>query len=166
MKNIHIYGKYAVENIGGRDVEDCWSRDSTVSTWDIRGCGEVVPQEYTSFDAMEINLTGVMYVVYAVNSDGDSFGHYKDAHFEIVWIFDDLQLAKEAIKHIKEHADWYTRTNGWRYKKTPQDAKFTEEYSVEINIGGEKPLKLDTPWNGMFERLEKIDFITCEIMNN
>lgn len=166
MKNIHIYGKHSVKNIGGRDVSDSWSRDSTVTTWDICGCGEVVPEEYTSFDTMEINLTSTAYIVYAVYSDGDSFSHHKNVQFEIVWAFYDIQLAKDAVKHIKDHADWYESTNTWPYKKASCDTQFTEEYSVEINIGGEKPLKHSIPWGIKFERLEKIDFSTCEIMNN
>lgn len=162
MKKVTIYGRKHTHNTGGYDPEDSWSRDSTETGWSIRGCGEFVPVKYQAFDDIETDLTGDLYALYAVHSSGDSFGHDSGAYFQLIWVFDKLDMAQAAMKTIQDHADWYRDRHGYRPKKT-KDNRFKDEYSVEVDIGKGKPMSVYASWNGFFESLNEIDIYQFRI---
>ena len=158
MKKVTIYGRSYVTNTGGSIPDDEWSRDSSSTDWTISGCGEFVPDRYRAFDDIETDLTGDLYAVYAIHSSGDSFGHDDNAYFTFIWVFDKLDMAQKAVQTIKDHAAWYAKRNGWRPEKVV-DKRFDNDYSVEINIGLDKPLTVCASWNGYFESLSEVDIV-------
>lgn len=162
MKKVTIYGQKHVTNTGGYDPEDSWSRNSSSTDWMVMGCGEFVPNRYCAFDDIETDLTGDLYAVYVIHSGGDSFGHDEAAYFDFVWVFDKLDMAQEAVKIIKDHADWYHKRNEWRSQKV-EDKRFKSDFSVNINIGKTKPLTVCASWNGNFESLNEVDIVQFRI---
>ena len=164
MKTVYFYGKKHVSNLGGWSQNDKWSRDSTSTSWSVVGCGEDVPDDYIRFDSVDTDLTGTVFGVYAIYSTGDSFGNDESANFEAVWIFDSLAMAEAAIDTIKAHAKWYNDLNDrWSQKKVVASANFVDEYTVLLNVGKGDPYRLCVPWNGYFERLEQVDYVTFEL---
>lgn len=85
-------------------VEDRWDRDDTSTTWNF---GDVFLQERkgwsesfeTSFD---VNIKDLIYVVVAVWSTGDSFGHDDGANSEIFGVFKTYEEAEEYENNLKE----------------------------------------------------------------
>ena len=164
MKTVYFYGKKHVSNLGGWSQNDRWSRDSTSTTWSVVGCGEDVPDDYIRFDSVDTDLTGTVFGVYAIYSTGDSFGNDKSANFEAVWVFDSLAMAEAAIDTIKAHAKWHhDLSNRWSQKKVVASANFVDEYTVLLNVGKGDPYRLHVPWNGYFERLEQVDYVTFKL---
>ncbi len=162
MKKVHIYGNKTTHNTGGYDPEDKWSRDSTDTSWGIRGCAEVVPDRYESFDDIDTDLTGTLYAVYTIHSTGDSFGHDESAYFEFVWVYDNVDKAKAAIQLIRDHAEWYRKRHGWRPEKV-EDKRFKDDYSLTIDIGKDKPMTVCASWNGYFESLNEVDLVVFQL---
>ena len=162
MKKVHIYGRKNTHNTGGYDPEDSWSRDSTSTSWSVMGCGENVPDRHQSFDDIETDLTGTLFAVYAIHSSGDSFGHDECAYFEVIWVYDDADKAQAAIQKIKDHAAWYSKRHGWRPEKV-EDDRFKDEYSVEVDIGKDRPLTVCASWNGYFESLDEIEMVMFQL---
>jgi hypothetical protein len=168
MKTVHIYGNRSEENVGGYNPEDEWSRDSSRTHWGIRGVSDVFPARYSSFASLETNHTGTLYALYAIHSTGDSFGHDECSQFDIIWIFNDKEKAYAAKDLIKEHADWYRTKHSYSFgclsgaeRKTLRD-KFKDEYSLQVEVGEDKPLTVHASWNGYFESLDEIDVIEFE----
>lgn len=163
MKKIHVYGTKTKISTGGYDPEDTWSRNSTSTTWSIDGCGEVVPNRFESFDDIETGLRGTLYAVYVIYSSGDSFGHDERAYFELIWVYDNAASAQAAIQTIKAHAEWYQQSNHWRSSKRVNNSQFADAYSVDIDIGQDRPLTVSAGWNGYFENLDELDLVVFQL---
>jgi hypothetical protein len=129
---------------------------------------DVFPDRYSSFASLETNHTGTLYALYAIHSTGDSFGQDDGSQFDIIWIFNDKEKAYVAKLLIKEHADWYRTKHAYSFRhlseadrKALRD-KFKDEYSIEVDVGEDKPLTVHAAWNGCFESLDEIEVIEFE----
>ena len=162
MKKIFIYGTKHTANLGGRDPEDRWTRDSTETSWSVVGASEKVPSAYDPFDDIETGLeSGKGYALYMIHSSGDSFGHDGGAYFEFVWIFESKELVEAARDRIRQHAEWYKDKHGYRPTKN-DPKKFKDDYSIDINIGGAK-MTVSASWNGYFEHLDEVDYVIFDV---
>lgn len=165
MKKISIYGDHYSHSTGGYDPNDEWSRDSSHHHWDIKGAGEHVPKRCETFDSIETNVKGKAFALYTIHSSGDSFGRDENAYFTLHWIFDSYEKAQKAMDKIKEHEHWYHELNSWRPNKKLNKKQFRSEYSVDIDIEGERPLTISASWNGYFESLSEIDIYEFTIVD-
>lgn len=162
MKTVHIYGQKFVTETGGFDPENEWSRNSTVTEWSIEGCSNNIPSQYYSFDSIETELTGKLFAVYTIYSGGDSFGRDESAYFDFIWVFDNLEMAQNAVAIIKDHADWYANKSAWNAPKK-KDKRFDCDFSVDIDIGKNEPLTVCASWIGYDGSLDEVDIIEFEI---
>lgn len=93
---------------------------------------------------------------------GNSFGSHKDS--EILEVeYNCLDKAKEALRRIKEHYEWYEdfRRYEWQRKNVPCPTWWNCKYSYEsekyhlLNLPTEsgKDFQMAAPWCGYFEEL-------------
>lgn len=96
---------------------------------------------------------------------GDSFKSWDESGIlEMEW--KKLSNAKAALKHIKEHYDWYRdQANSWRRLGDEPIAEpewHTSKYESVINLvldnGNE--VSFAAPWCGYFERLHTAEIVS------
>lgn len=94
---------------------------------------------YERFDiGQEVKPGEVVYVLYMIYSDGDSFGRAR-GKIEVLWVFKDASAAFEAKKNVE------------KYKK---------EYSIKIKTEVGTEITLSNPGSGYFERVDSVDIKT------
>ena len=81
------YDSY-VANLGGRDPTDEWSRDSTSTEWTVNGVS-IGDDRYELSLPGEVKAGDTVWLVWAVWSDGDSFGHDAGARIDFVTVHRD-----------------------------------------------------------------------------
>lgn len=118
--------------------DDNWDRDDTSSTWDVSGIHLSTDDKYRSvpnyLDAKEGDL---IWVVYAVYSTGDSFGHDEDGSFEFINVFSNEKDARECAKTLLK----------------------TESKNPSYKLSNGKSVSLGyVPWSGYFETLSYIEY--------
>ena len=130
------------DNLGGYDPEDSWSRDSYAYSWDFRGI--VKGNSYPSTSINDYKPDEKIYVIYAIYSTGDSFGHDPDANCEVIGATHNSELAYKIKEFI--HKDC-----------TNKDT----EYNYDLHdIEG---IKFHTyPWKGYFESLSYVRVEECQ----
>ncbi len=120
------------------DTDDRWDRDDTHTEWDVRGIKVTSELEY--FDVIapfDVNDQSWYWLVYAIYSTGDSFGHDADACMEVVDLFashDKAQACANSIDGSKSSVTW-------------------------IREDGSEGKLSYVPWNGYFESLS---YVRCE----
>ena len=98
---------------------------------------------------------------------GDSF-HTEDAKdvLEIEW--DDLSVAKESLKRIKEHYKWYqSLEHSWEdelpepnwFNVTEKD-ELMRKYLINLPLDNGKEYQFHAPWCGYFETLYGAEIIS------
>lgn len=108
-----------------------------------------------------------MYRIEYTYNTGDSFGSNKET--EVLEIeFPSLELAKKALKDIKDHYEFYRDSRGYHnYRKTPGEVANNLEASklkswyvntypencLKVLIDEEKYYQFQAPWCGYFESL-------------
>lgn len=91
---------------------------------------------------------------------GDSFSHHDEtSDLKLEW--DDLDIAKDNLKRIKEHYAWYEKKNDYRFmngKDNPQiekpdcaDKKY--EFVIHLSTDDGKDCRISAYWCGYFESL-------------
>lgn len=127
--------------------EDPWDRDDTSCDWSFHDVSIVGSN--SSFDLIapfDLKSGDRVWVVLAVYSTGDSFGHDDRACCEYIDVFLDENKALDCVRAIE-------KTSGSRWDDN------TEYASKWVREDGSEG-KLDyVPWNGYFESL---DFVNCE----
>jgi hypothetical protein len=102
---------------------------------------------------------------------GDSFNTYDREEFlEIEW--KDLNVAKEALKRIKEHYKWYKSVeDGRRYRDEPEVKQpvwwkvknehiSTQHNLINLPLDNGKEIQMWCPWCGYFETLYGAEIVS------
>lgn len=150
ITKIALVGKWHTESTGGWSDEDDWSRDSTYTEWYI---DKVVRYEVASksklniLDTINTKHKGKCYLVYAIYSTGDSFGTDESANLELIWVFNDKNLAEKAKEEIVTNYESY---------KGDRLPCYIEIDKGEVHL-------FNTPWIGYFENLETVEIIEFAI---
>jgi hypothetical protein len=89
---------------------------------------------------------------------GNSFGSQDEtSRLELTW--DNLDIAKENVKRIKEHYEWYDAKGSkhfYRPKKVPPKPKFVDskyDFSLKLLTDDGNDWQISAFWCGYFETL-------------
>lgn len=98
------------------------------------------------------------YKIVAEYTTGDSYDTW-DTKDEVI-VLDNLDDAKELLKIIKEHYEWYREVHDrWSKKKKPKRYKYCHpkyDFVIETKYG-----RISTNWCGYFETLNSV-YITSQ----
>jgi hypothetical protein len=141
MTSIRVEYDNWVENLGGSSPDDRWSRDSTSTTWTVKGVSIGEDHNRLSLPGT-VEQGDVVWLVYAVWSDGDSFGRDDGARIEFITVHRDEVIA---------------RANALVLSDVDEDAGYGQRVMLRLDDGTEMPYTI--PWLGYFERL---DYVRCE----
>ncbi len=112
--------------------EDSWDRPDTSTDWSINGLRIVEKDGYRVHEVPYAPVIGSPhYLVFAIYSSGDSFGHDESGGFEIIGIYDNPELARDAADAAKGNGQF-------------------------INEAGKK-YEAYRPWDGYFESLTTLE---------
>ena len=150
MRYFTVEKQTFVQNLGGWDADDEWSRDSYAEDHIILGIKEVKNNKY--FDLPLEDGEGPIYLLYAIYSTGDSFGH-DEGQFEAVMLHHNQEVAERNKALIEEH-----------YKKYKPEAGCMEAYSLKLYTDSGKEFTLSVPWTGFFESLTMVEVEGVEIL--
>ena len=100
---------------------------------------------------------------------GDSF-HTEDSEELLEYEWEDLEVAKECLKRIKEHYTWYQYTESprwidevpkpeWHNIKADSITKDMEYHLINIPTDNGKEVQFWPPWCGYFEELYGAEII-------
>lgn len=145
MSKTEIHADYDnfVTNCGGSDPDDEWSRDSTSTTWSVNGLTVGSGNYHGLYLDGEVSPGDQVWLVWAVWSDGDSFGHDADARIDFVTVHRDEETARlnaELLRNVNE-----------------DDQSYGHKVILILDDGTELPYTV--PWLGYFESLS---YIGCE----
>ena len=133
---------------GNRDDE--WDRDDTARDWSFRNV--FLSEEKSAWDLclpFEVKQGDDVWVVLAIYSTGDSFGHDERACVEYVDAFLDKHKARDCARLVEASQKSYD-------DRTDKEVKWIREDGSEG--------KLDyVPWNGYFESLNEVECLYLEV---
>jgi len=101
-----------------------------------------------------------MYKIHVDYETGDSFGH-EDTYTVLPFVWKNVDIAKENLKRIREHYEYYKAKNKVQYGKRidtnvikPKycDAKYEFSFSLLLDDGTESE-NICASWCGYFETL-------------
>ena len=118
-----------------------YDRGNTSTDHTVRGLYISTDQYGDVYIPGEVSPGDNIWLVYAVYSTGDSFGH------------DD----KNCIDFISIHRDEETARNNAKILCKINGDEFNYDYQVPITMEGGTKLNYNPPWLGYFERLDYID---------
>jgi hypothetical protein len=117
------------------DPTDKWDRASTSTSWDVNG---LILKEKDAYKALpcadDVKQGDEFYVVYAVYSTGDSFGHDEGASLEFISYHKNPDLAFENKKAMESHSDG----------------------QIQIKLDNGETVQRYCPWDGYFECLDYV----------
>ena len=123
------------------ESDDQWDRDDTSTSWSVYGL-VISDNKPTGYGSEEIDVPDdfckvddILYAVYAVYSDGDSFGRDDGHNLEFIMAYKSKEAAEKAKKILESCKD----------------------YNCEIELENGKTLTFGIPWNGYFESLDYIN---------
>lgn len=94
------------------DPNDRWDRASTCTDWTINGI-KVSRKEGYQLLPIEIDAGHPVYVVYAIWSTGDSFGHDENYGCEAMAVLPTREEADKEVARLKEVKDYSVPWNGY-----------------------------------------------------
>jgi hypothetical protein len=98
------------------------------------------------------------YVLYAIYSTADSFGHYQDSDLYIVGMYEDEELAKENLKRLEDPRPYLVparRRDPWSAGK-----------SVYLkNMVGKQTYEFHRPWLGVFNSLGSLHYKKFQLLD-
>ncbi len=105
MVSIRIIKTSPREEIGSRDLTDEWDRANTSTTHFIEGF--TVESKWHDFSVdFEPNHDSTYFLLYAVYSTGDSFGHDQDGAIEYLGLFENYKTAELNMKRVEAMTDF------------------------------------------------------------
>lgn len=125
--------------------DDGWDRGDTSTSHNIVGFHAAPESENKYYDlAVPFNPKEdvTYYVLYAVYSTGDSFGHDSGSSVEYIGFYteDELDIANENMRKVEN------------------STKDNDNWSVELKTpNGHKTFDQHTPWIGYFEHLDYVE---------
>ncbi len=127
-----IYSSYS-EDTSEVDPEDSWDRPNTATTYDVRGLKLVDQDGYKRLPVDDdVSVGDDLWVVYAVYSTGDTFGHDEGGGFEWLSYHRTEEAAQKAKSDDEQGSDFITLDNG-------------------------KQQKFYRSWDGYFESLDSLE---------
>lgn len=130
--------------------DDEWDRDDTATDWNFRNV--YIVDENSSWDLVlpfDVKQGDDVWVVAAVYSTGDSFGHDRGYCVEYIDGFLDKHKARDCARAIEATQKSFD-------DRTDKEAKWIREDGTEG--------KLDyVPWNGYFESLDEVHCVYLEV---
>ena len=134
----NLYVKYSSDTYTTREAnaDDEWDRGNTASNYDLEYISLAAESAYSTVTYPgEVKVGEKIYLLYAVYSTGDSFGHDKDACIELISVHKNLDIARFNYETIKNNTD--------------------ESYGVQIELSQDngQTWKMSPPWNGYLESL-------------
>lgn len=135
---------------------DQYDRDDTSSSHNIEGFHAALETDNTYFDLtvpFEPEFGKTYYLLYAVYSTGDSFGHDAGHGIEYIGFYRDeeLDVAKENQRRIETHA---------------RNARSPQSYSITLKTpSGGRTFDQTTPWVGYFESLDYTEIESIQRLN-
>lgn len=103
------------------------------------------------------------YLLYAIYSTGDSFGH-DEGRIEFVGLYENSYAANENMRRIEAHYETYRQLNDRWYHSSKQMSKTElknleknfDSYSVTLIANDGREYKVSVPWTGYFESLTDV----------
>lgn len=93
---------------------------------------------------------------------GDSFGN-ESVSEKLDHVWKDVDIAKENLKRIKEHYQWYKSKHSRYSKKEGKKPKFEcDEYFLYILLDDRSETRICASWCGYFERLYGASIVADE----
>lgn len=164
MANVRVVDDVYTDVVEYGDGEPYGRRDCTAEHHNIQGIQVVGEKEYydlsTGFD---IDPTRPYYLLYAIYSTGDSFGH-DDGRIEFVGLYEDLEVAHENEQRVWAHNEtyqqleyrWYTPSKQLSKEKLKNLRKEFEPYTIKLVTEDGLEYGVHVPWHGYFERLTEV----------
>ncbi len=100
---------------------------------------------------------------------GDTFRTEEDLTSELEFEWENLDIAKENLKRIKEHYEWYSSKESYRKKDMDPPSwwncdsgtsmKNMEHYLINLKMDNGKEVQIHAPWCGYFETLNSAKII-------
>lgn len=135
--------------------DDEWSRDSTTSSHSVDGIS--LASEYPDVTAcFPVKDGDTIYLLYAVYSTGDSFGHDENSSIAYIDVFKTYEKAEKAAKDIRMHANWFKGVHGFVVPSKEEKKKYASDYQVDIKRENGKTMDVFAGWNGYFESLSYV----------
>lgn len=135
------------------DEEDRWDNGDTYEVHEFRGLKVVEEGRYCDLEVpFEMVEDRPYYLVVATYSTGSTFGR-KDGEVDFVWLFEDRERAESVARELE-------------LTEQPQDDDSKNRWSVELDVGLERPLTYAVPWWGYFERLESVDVHSLMVVDS
>jgi len=131
-----------------RDYSDDYSGEDTYTDWTIQGIylgkplgtsGRQIPYDF------DVSVGDTVYLLYSINSEGDSFSRNDGEHFEDILVFKTLEKA-QAAKKVLEGFD-----------------KSGNDQMINLTTESGETYKFYPPWWGYFERLDTLDIETMSV---
>lgn len=110
-----------------------------------------------------------MYKIKYYYTTGDSFNSCDEtAILEYSW--DSMEKAKEALKRIKEHYEWYKLKEHYinrdakppSWWKVDKVDKYFDHHRINLTLDNGKDVQFSCPWCGVFETLNRIEIVVDE----
>lgn len=130
------------------DPENSWDRPNTYVSHSITGFRALPEADGKYYDLVipyEPLFDEEYFLLYAVYSTGDSFGHDEGAGCEHIGFYkkSQLEIAQENQRKIEEH-------------KTDRNSN---SYSIILESPEGKEFEQQTPWVGYFESLDLVEIV-------
>lgn len=124
-------------------TDDRWDRGNTHTSWSVNGL-RLVDQEYSDVTAdFEVKEGDTVYLVYAIYSTGDSFGHDENSRIEYITVHKDRSIAEANERAL----------NG---KTSNQDKNGKYDWSINLQTDSGIVIPYFVPWLGYFESLSGV----------
>lgn len=134
MASIRILKMSPTEETSTRDPTDEWDRPDTSTTHFIEGF--TVESKWHDFSVdFEPNYDSTYFLLYAVYSTGDSFGHDHNGGIEYLGLFENYETAELNLKRVEAMTDYGSCT-------------LLTDFSMDYDVY--------CPWFGYFESLSYI----------
>lgn len=136
-----LYVEYDTRTVRSRDRDpnDSWDRGNTHSEHTLKHIRIAKDGNYPCITYPGLVKPGEkVYLVYAVYSTGDSFGHDTDRCLELISVHKDIDIAR------------------FNYQKVKTSIAHDYNYTLEISQDNGQVVPVSCPWLGYFESLSLV----------
>ena len=147
IKYLHLNADAFMTLAEEDNFDDSYGRRGTYTEWFLRGISLSDEDGHMALPAdFDVAVGDTVYVVAAVYSTGDTFGHDHGQMLEVISVHKNVEIARKNKKNLESAV----RSGRGR---------FHDDSFVEIHFDNGKSLKRTVPWDGYFESL---DYVTVE----